>query len=242
MLDAGVLRMAPVVAGVKMLIKATGPIQGLLDSPGLTHEFCNAQSINILRYDGHERYASILQRYLKQLNTGVFWADRGWKNVSHYLVADTKKGLWEFSNAITECLSYYTRATKHAKAGELMKGMFFLGAAAHLVQDLCVPHHARGKLFNGHREFEAWAETYRYLFRADGSAIYKPDVPVQQWLIHNASVAADWLSNTTESSAEAQYRDATRCLLPLAQRSTAGFFHHFITNLEKYEGRILTAK
>jgi phospholipase C len=228
MLDAGILRMAPVVAGVKMLIMATSPLQGLLDSPGLTHEYCNAQAVNILRYDGYEQYANILQRHLKQLNAGVFWADRGWKNVSHYLVADTRKGLWEFSNAITEFRTFYARALKHAKAGDLAQGMFFLGAAAHLVQDMCVPHHARGKLFQGHREFESWAETYRYQFRADGNAEYQPDMPVQQWLLNNATVAADWINRTTERSPESHFRDATQCLLPLAQRSTAGFFHSFL--------------
>lgn len=235
MWNAGVLRMAPVVAGVKMLIVATSPLQALLDSPGLTHGFCNAQSISILRCDGHERYAGILQRYLKQLNAGVFWADRGWKNISHYLVTDTRKGLWEFSNAITEYLSYYARAIKHAKAGDLEKGVFFLGAAAHLVQDLCVPHHARGKLFHGHREFEAWVDTCRGLFCIDGNAVYNPDMPVQQWLMYNASVAADWLDHTTEQSPQSHYRDAARCLLPLAQRSTAGFFHYFFTDLAKYD-------
>src|SRR6266511_852517 len=102
MLDAGILRMAPVVAGVKMLIMATSPLQGLLDKPGLIHEYCNTQAIYSLRDDGYGSYADILQRYQKQLNTGVYWADRGWKNVSHYLVPDSRKGLWEFSNAIKE--------------------------------------------------------------------------------------------------------------------------------------------
>ncbi len=32
--------------------------------------------------------------------------------------------------------------------------MFYLGAALHLVQDMCVPHHSLGIIFDGHKEFE----------------------------------------------------------------------------------------
>lgn len=238
MLDVGILRMAPVVAGVKILIMATSPLQVFFDKPGLTHEYCNTQAIYSLRYDGYSMYADILQRYQKQLNTGVFWADQGWKNISHYLVADSRKGLWEFSNAIKEFRSFYARAVRYTRAGDLGKGIFFLGAAAHLVQDVCVPHHAGGKLFDGHQEYESWAEIHRYQFRAGRNAIYKPHIPAQQWLIDNAAIAVDWLAKTTELSSETQFREATHCVLPLAQHSTAGLFQHFFANLEKRDGLV----
>ena len=36
--------------------------------------------------------------------------------------------------------------------------MFYFGAACHIIQDLTVPQHAKGKLFDNHRQFELYVK------------------------------------------------------------------------------------
>jgi phospholipase C len=66
--------------------------------------------LEILRSDGFDRYADFLQGYSRELNLGVVWADKGWKNAHHYFNPVTGRGLWNFADAMSVFELYYQTA------------------------------------------------------------------------------------------------------------------------------------
>ncbi len=218
-----------VSTGVKVLLATTGPLQGLFDRPGMTHEFCNRQALHILRRDGFSRCSGFFQQYLPQLTAGVYWADEGWKNVGHYLEAGSEKGLWQFPSAIDEFRCYYGQAFHRARQGDCAKAAFFLGAAVHLVQDLCVPHHARARVLAGHKQYESWVQANCQRYAVDAEGIYQDSHLAHTLLLKNAVVAADLLTWVEADAGELSYHNATAILLPQAQRATAGLLLQFFS-------------
>ena len=225
---------ASVVGSVRLFLATTSPLQSLLDKPCITHEFCNRQAVIILSKDGLSSCADFFSLYTDELNAGVIWADQGWKNVNHYFEPDSRKGLWQFSSAIEEFGLYLNQATRNMRRSELRKACFFLGAAAHLLQDLCVPHHSRGKVFDGHKQYETWAREHCSGFAVDSGGIYRQGQPTNGLLFDNASVSADLLPWVTFEGDETMYKKATAILLPLAQRTTAGLLLRFYNNMCDY--------
>lgn len=214
--------------GTKLLLTAVSPLQGLFDQPSKTHEFLNRQAIIILSRDGLESNACFIQHYLSELNAGIYWADKGWKNVSHYYEPLTGKGLWYFANALDVFSAYFTAAIKSARQLDFAKSVFLLGAAAHLLQDVCVPHHARAKLFSGHKEYENWVKANHTAFSVETQGIYIAHKDPLPLLVNNATAAADFLDWVTEEN-HTRFHTVSTHLLPLAQQSTAGLFEHFCT-------------
>lgn len=220
------------VTGAKLVLTAISPFQKLFDPPGITHEFCNHQAITILHNDGFELYAQFLTAYVTELNAGVYWADKGWRNVSHYFEPLSGKGLWQFTTAIEAFNSYYQQAIKNMQCRNYRQAIFFLGVSAHLMQDLCVPHHARSKVFSGHKEYESWVQECYTNYAVHTTGIYKDDSSLRTQLFHNAMVAADLFDWINLDQGKIAYHDATTILLPLAQRSTAGLFLNFFLTAE----------
>lgn len=210
-----------------LLLTTVSPLQTVLDRPGVTHEFCNRQAIIILKNDGFASYADLLAKYRRELDLGVYWADKGWKNIHHYLDPLTGKGLWQFANAVVTFESYYRAALAAGWRRDPARAAFFLGAAAHLVQDLCVPHHARARLFDGHKQYETWVEERREHYSIANCGLYSEGLPAASLLLANARIAADFLDWTGPESSETERRQATEVLLALAQRTTAGLLWHF---------------
>lgn len=162
----------PIMVGAKVLLAVASPLQDMIDRPGVAHEFCNRQAVIILRADGFNSCADFIEQHMEQLNAGVYWADSGWKNVSHYYEPSTGKGLWHFKTALEEFDHYAMTAAGHMRNRQYKRAFFFLGAAVHLVQDLCVPHHARAKLFHGHKEYETWVARHFASFGVADSGNY----------------------------------------------------------------------
>ncbi|CUH96471.1 hypothetical protein P22_2561 [Propionispora sp. 2/2-37] len=227
MLNGSTFPQTSVEIGAKLLLTVVSPLQGILDSPGVTHEFCNRQAVTILTEDGLERCAAFFNCYLQQLNAGVYWADSGWKNISHYFEPVTAKGLWKFKSAMEEFRIYYQQALQWMDKQNPGRAVFFLGAAAHLLQDLCVPHHARSKLFGGHKDYEQWAEKHHADYAITMNGRYEELQNPQLGLLKNALIAADLWEWVNETATGDSYHRATAILLPLAQASTAGLLHKF---------------
>ncbi|MDU4961234.1 MAG: zinc dependent phospholipase C family protein [Sporomusaceae bacterium] len=217
---------ASMVGGVKLLLATAAPLQTLFDKPCVTHVFCNRQAITILSADGFYDSAAFYLRYLEALNAGVAWADQGWKNVNHYFSPDSRQGLWYFSTAVAEFNRYFNHSIRCMRRADPAGACFLLGAAAHLLQDLCVPHHARGKVFCGHKQYEDWAGRHYSRFAAGSGGIYRPG-RAESLLLANAAVSADLFSQVASEHDEASYQAATAILLPLAQRTTAGLLLRF---------------
>jgi phospholipase C len=216
----------------RLVLTTTGPLQKLIDHPGATHEFCNTQALKILQHDGFSRCATFFLQYAKELNSGVYWADQGWKNVSHFFKPASTKGLWRFPGATEEFEQHLSQAMKTMRQGNLRKAVFFLGAAAHLAQDLCVPHHALGKMFAGHQQYETWVQQHYDQYAVNSHGIYWEGEPVAI-LPANAAVSADLFKWVETDTSERWYHKATEILLPLAQCTTAGLLQWFYGNLSE---------
>lgn len=232
-------KFVPGEACLHLFLAAVSPLQGMLDRPGVTHEFCNLQALQILRSDGYSRYADFLGRYQRELTLGVYWADKGWKNIHHYYEPTSGRGLWNFAGAIDQFAVYYRLALRTLRQGDKSRAAFLIGAAAHLVQDLCVPHHARAKMFDGHKQYESWAATNCADYAVAARGVYGEGKAAFGLLEANAAVAADFLGDVCREGDEAGYRRATAVLLPLAQRTTAGLLWRFAAAAEA--GAVMTA-
>jgi phospholipase C len=198
-----------------------------VDKPAVTHAFCNMQAFQILSRDAVIPCTDFFRTYLKEINSGGYWTDSQWKNIDHYLEPDTGRGIWPFGNALDLFQQYFSCAFKEARQGNRRKAAFFLGAAAHLVQDMCVPHHARGRMFNGHQEYESWAMKACQDYAVDSMGIYLQGSRIAEFIVRNARVAADLLDAVDTDKGIHDYAGVSAIALPLAQRSTAGLFEHF---------------
>ncbi len=215
------------VTGTELLLLTASSVQPLLDRLSPTHPFCSQQACRILRGDGLEREASLFEVMLPQLETGSNWADRGWRNVNHYYDPETGTGLWRYPNAAEACGRYFHRALGWFKSNP-GRAFFYLGAATHLVQDVCVPHHASGQLWNGHKEFESRAAEQRFLHTCWDSGHYWISAQAGGWIARNAHRAKCLTRAAGENASPASMDEAIGTLLPIAQRSTAGFWRFFL--------------
>lgn len=210
-----------------LLLVTASPLQRFIDKPAITHSFCNVQALQILLQDEVLPSTSFFSNYLAEINRGGYWADSQWKNIDHYLEPDTGRGIWPFGNALDTFQQYFSCALQEAHQGNRRKAAFFLGAAAHLVQDMCVPHHARGRMFNGHQDYESWAMRNCKSYAVESLGVYLQGSRIAEFIVRNARVAADMLEAVDTERGSLDYEGATSVALPLAQRSTAGLFEHF---------------
>ena len=217
----------------KLLLASAGPLQYFLDSPGVTHVHCLEQAYLALQQDGKEDITRLFSAYHSMLTKGLFWADRGWKNVNHFYSHPDKPGIIGWPDATAECQYYFNRAFTFFPKN-IDKGMFFLGAALHLVQDMCVPHHSLGILFDGHKEFETWATKNWSKFPAT-KGMYLPFSHPAQWIHHNASISGPLYSlvSLEEGCSEESYIKASEILIPLTISTSAGFLDFACQRLDR---------
>lgn len=213
---------------VKIILVAGTPIQQLLSEKGDTHLFCNRQAVSIIKKDGNSVYARMLYNYLDCINRGVLWADRGWKNFSHYYNVEADNGLGPWPDARLECAHFFKKALLYWRSNYKRKSFFYIGAATHLVQDLCVPHHARGIAFGGHREYEKWVQSNYPEFSVVSDGIYNDFNDPGSWVEYNAHISSKYFPYVANTGSITSYRMVTEILLPLAQRTTAGFLTSFL--------------
>ncbi|MTI79502.1 MAG: phospholipase [Firmicutes bacterium] len=215
----------------KIILHAVSPVQKIIDGkPGDTHIFINNQGITILNNDGHQKIANYLINHIQNINKGVVWADKGWKNFSHYLNPETDVGIWPWPNAKYECQYHLNKSINYWKKGSLDKSMFYLGAAVHLVQDMCVPHHARCTPLSGHIDYEKWVQRNHNKYAVNNGGIYDISNAVEGWLEVNSKLSLNYYSDV---SIKKNYHTVTSVLLSQAQRSTAGFLLYFINSITK---------
>lgn len=214
------------------------PMQGVSGASS-THYFINARSIQILAADGYYPAAEMLTKYQKDLDRGVNWADKGVRSAYHHYNPTTGAGLWKWPNACQKCTEYYKQARYYWLQARYAQAIFMLGAAVHLVQDLCVPHHATCNLFEGHLEYEKWAEKHKEMYILSRGGYYASRQTPAEWVNNNALVAMTHLALVIPNSPARDYPAATRILLMRAQRTTAGFFLYFFQSLPESKGVLI---
>ncbi len=218
--------------GARWIMEATSALQPARANVNYSHQFFNSQAIEILRNDGYESYANLLEFYGKDIDKGVNWADVGWKNITHYFNPDTGKGKLKFANAVDETVLYFNNAARYWKEEKYSKAMFYLGAAAHIVQDLCVPQHAANSVSPGHRRYEQWAKRrFTEYMVSRGGSYGKYDSPAQ-FAMENARTASKYRDAVKLNKTAKSFHKATRVVLPMAQLSTAEFFQFFLQYVE----------
>ncbi len=211
----------------KILLSAGTPIQKLIDRGGGTHLFLNHQAADILKNDGRLNTFRIIKQYKTYIDLGNIWADSGWKYLAHYYRPGSGKGLIPWISAVTEGVNHFNAALYNWKRGNPQDSMFFLGAAAHIVQDMCVPHHAMGIAFNGHGKFELWAMRNKTEFKIDKCGIYKNFRCLDELIHGNANISQQYYDDVSECGSTNFIR-AGKELFYLAQITTAQLFDYFI--------------
>lgn len=214
-------------SAARWIMATASPVQEFVGAmPGVTHEFCLDQALDILRNDGHEAESRQFTHFIGYLHEGAAWIDRGWRNIAHYYHPVTELGLWGGPSAAIEIERYFYRAVRLYRKNKMQQAMFCIGAACHLVQDLCEPHHAKGVIFAGHHGFERFAESHREEYAVTSEGIYQTDWSPRDWLRQNARLAYDHFGQASSGNSR-DYDRALRVLLPRAQRCSAGFLHSF---------------
>ena len=203
-----------------------------LTGAGETHAFCVKRAVEILKNDGYGKEAAMLGSFQYQLEEGAKWADKGWKSFYHFYHAESGIGKWIWPNAILVCEEYLGKAYRLWKKRRHDSAMFYLGAASHLVQDMCVPHHACCVLTDGHKEYELWAELNRERYAVYDQGIYLKVNRAGEWVRLNALFSGRYYMYVGADSTEVEYDYSTRLLLPRAQRSTSGFWLWFVNSLK----------
>lgn len=209
---------------------AVNPLKKLvLKTHCIVHKFINIQAIQILNNDGYVEVSNFYKNHVKALNEGVTWADQDFKSSNHFYHVEKGKGLYGFSNALTECKKYYDMAIRYLEAGDINKALFYLGAACHLVQDSTVPHHVNNKLLKKHRKFELWIiskllNDYSFAIE-DGIIRYEN---LEEYIKNNSRLAYNtYVKYGGIKDREERYFNVASNILTQAQLTTAGFLLDF---------------
>lgn len=227
-------RLTPTIGLLGKYLLATGRISWTVELGFCcTHVACNRQARIILERDGEITAARVLKDYRRELDLGVCWADSGWGCIHHYYHAKTGNGLLGRAPASEFYARFYQRALKLWQEGCFARAMFFLGAATHLLQDVCEPHHANCHFRMGHREYEKWVQEHKENYLVDSGGIYKKSQEPGWWLKNCAQESFALFDLVKEKNNVAYYRQATAYLLPLTQRITAGFWLNFLNQVIK---------
>ena len=127
------------------------------------HLYIQENALEILNYNGYNEQYKLFKEYESKINEGLVWADQDFKCYHHFYNPKEKKGMYGYDdNALTIARSYYLKALKYFTLEDYNNSMFYFGAMCHIIQDLTIPQHAKGKLFDNHRQFELYVrENYR---------------------------------------------------------------------------------
>lgn len=221
---------------VRGMMYAVNPIKKKIIKTHCTiHKFINIQAVEILKNEGFIKEYEYFKTHIKPLNEGVSWADQDFKSSNHFYHFSKGKGLYGFSDALTECKRYYNKSLAYMKIGETDKALFYLGAACHLVQDMTVPHHVNNRLLDSHRGFEMWIikrflSDYSFLIDK-GILRYKT---IDDYIKSNALVANNvYLKHLSIADREERYGKMAAIIIKEAQNSTAGFLLDYYDEIHK---------
>ncbi len=141
--------------------KAINPIKkSIITTDCEVHLYIQKNSLNTLNEYGYEEEYEFFKKYLGSINRGLVWADQDFKSYHHFYNPTQKKGKYGYEeNALTVAKKYYNKALKFFVLENYEKSMFYFGAAVHIIQDLTIPQHAKGKLFDNHRQFEVYVKS-----------------------------------------------------------------------------------
>jgi hypothetical protein len=128
----------------------------------------------------------------------------------------------------------FEQAVEHWRNGETAEAAYKLGLALHLVQDLCIPHHARLERYNGHAEFEGWLDEHRAEFTVPRGGFYDYQ-SAGEAVKENAEFSYPYYDQVKGEVPEQNYREVADEVVPQAIRSTAGMLNLFYKTVTSEE-------
>jgi phospholipase C len=221
---------------IRSVMFAVNPVKKLiLKTHCITHKYINDKAVDILKNEGYKKEYEFFKAHLKCINEGVTWADQDFKSSNHFYHYEKQKGLYGFSNALDECLKYYNKSLAYIEAGDMNKGIFFFGAACHLIQDATVPQHVNNHLLNKHRNFELWIITKILSNHPYGVEKGIKDYGSIDMYVKKNAIFANKIDMKYDyiKDMEMRYKKISEEILREAQITTAGFMLDFYRVLNK---------
>ncbi|MCY6370848.1 zinc dependent phospholipase C family protein [Clostridium ganghwense] len=221
---------------LKSVLFVVNPIKKLIiNTHCMAHKYITNKAIDILKNEGHLQQYNHYQKYIKELNEGVTWADQDFKSSGHFYHFSKEKGLYGCTNALDECKKYYNKANTYLELGDIKKSMFYLGAACHLIQDTTVPQHVNNKLLKHHRKFELWIIkkiAMGHHFEVKNGI--KTCESVDEYIKNNALTANNtYLKYINTKDIDERYMKIASSIIQEAQITTAGFMLDFYETLKE---------
>lgn len=208
------------------------------------HDFCLEQGAIIALADGElpsygqDRLDSLIDNMKQGSHFADFGSMRAFSRASfrsHYLKPKSHRGyLPGLPNAGQVCERFMAVAKLFWSQGIYDRGAMYLGAAAHLVQDLANPFHTTHRNLREHTEWERRMVDYqRFAFYRDGVYGFREleehysDDSAFGWVDYNAHRSAKQLRRVIRQLDEGCADEALERMLRDAQRTTAGFLSYF---------------
>lgn len=215
--------------------KVVNPIKkSIIKTTCEVHLYIQENSMDILLKEGYKKEYKLFKEYLPQINQGLIWADQDFKSYHHFYNPKEGKGKYGYDdNAMTVATSYYNKALEYYMINNYERSMFFFGAACHIIQDLTIPQHAKGRLLDNHRQFEVYVKSnYKKIKRFKSHE--KPVVlnSIKEYADHNSmqALSIDYMYKNITDINTRFYLTAVKCLT-LSQKTTAGCMIMFFEDL-----------
>ncbi|MGL5330813.1 MAG: zinc dependent phospholipase C family protein [Peptostreptococcaceae bacterium] len=215
--------------------KVVAPIKrSIIKTDCEVHLFIQDNALNILNINGYKEEYNFFKKYQSHINRGLVWADQDFKSYHHFYNPRLKKGKFGYDeNAMSVAIGYYNRSLKYLDMQCYERAMFYFGACCHIVQDLTIPQHAKGKLLDNHRQFEVYVkDNYRKInrFKSKEAPVYFKNI--EEYIDYNANFALDmdYMYSGVSDLTTRFYLIASKCIT-LSQRSTAGCMITYYQNL-----------
>jgi len=184
-----------------------------------THQFIFEQARTILLNDGYVSYVEFLDSiepssdltYLQIMIKGSDENDGLIAAREHYMDPTdhhplSYMGIPAGKNAGQLCQERFDEAVLRWQSSDYYNAIYNLGWAAHLVQDVCVPHHAYPTWQQGHDTYELWVLDNMALFAVNNGGLYSftsfPNYQfyTPQHFVGENSSAFDWVDYNAHES------------------------------------------
>ncbi len=91
-------------SALKGVFFAVNPLKKkMLKTNCTVHKYINIKAVDLLKIEGYEKEYKFFRKYIKHINNGVSWADQDFKSSNHFYHVSKGRGLYGFSDALTEC-------------------------------------------------------------------------------------------------------------------------------------------
>ena len=217
-------------------LKVVNPIKKtIIKTDCEVHIFIQQTAVEILKNKGYEREYKLFSEYLPHINKGLVWADQDFKSYNHFYNPQEKKGKYASNeNALIVAKNYYNKALKYFANKDYEQCMFYFGAACHIIQDLTIPQHAKGKLFDNHRQFEVYVKSnYKKIKRFKSQETPIVLGCIEEYADYNSTnaIKLDYMYRNIDDLNTKFYLTAVKSIT-LAQRTTAGCMIMFYESLQ----------